>query len=275
MLTKGEPRSPFHAEPGQKAMAQKILRCLTILLFGVTAASADLQLNFNKLQLGEEVLGYYNGGFGSMLSGSGPTFGITFSPDFVTVGDGVFGPPSIGVELTSDSGTVDLTQDLSGFFFSFYYSSLVADGDVKVYAGPDGTGALLNTISLPNTFGSFGTAGDLEPVRFESIVFSGGPASVFDNITFSHSGLVIPEPSTVSLMLIVLLVFCVRKRAASIKVFGGRRVTVKSAVLIANDEPRVTKQPVDILVPGIHVSNEQRESQRSTSTNTGKIGLDV
>ena len=190
-------------------MAKKILPCLAVLLFGVAAARADLQLNFNNLQLGEEVLGYYNGGFGSMLSGPGPAFGITFSPDFITVGDGVFGPPSIGVQLTSNAGIVDFDQDLSGLFFSFYYSSQGAAGDVNVYAGPGGTGTLLDTLSLPNTSGSFIAAGNFEPFRFESMVFSGGPAFVFDNITFG-SGLVIPEPSSVSLMAIAVLALCLR-----------------------------------------------------------------
>jgi len=68
-------------------MTRTILSYLSILLMGVVAAIAD-PLDFNNLQIGEEVLGYYDGGFGSLGTGPGPNLGITFTSDFVTVAQG-------------------------------------------------------------------------------------------------------------------------------------------------------------------------------------------
>src|SRR3982750_143776 len=88
---------------------------LGLLLVGCIA-SHGAQLDFNTLQVGEEVRGYYNGGFGSMGAGPGPNLGVTFSNDFVTVNDGVFGPPFLAEELTSGSGIMDLEGGFSGAF---------------------------------------------------------------------------------------------------------------------------------------------------------------
>ena len=68
-------------------MTRTILSYLSILLMGAVAAIAD-PLDFNNLQIGEEVLGYYDGGFGSLGTGPGPNLGITFTSDFVTVAQG-------------------------------------------------------------------------------------------------------------------------------------------------------------------------------------------
>src|SRR5258708_36912421 len=102
-----------------------VFSCLTFLLMGAAGANATLmQLDFNTLQVGEQVLGYYNGGLGSMGTGPGPNFGITFTNNFVTVADGVFGPPPpLRAEgLTSGSGTMD---SMAGFseLISFYYKN--------------------------------------------------------------------------------------------------------------------------------------------------------
>jgi len=107
-------------------MTRTILSYLSILLMGGVTASADpfVVLDFNNLQIGEQVLGYYNGGDGSLGTGPGPNLGITFTSDFVTVAQGVFGPPFQGEELTSTSGTMDVLPAFGGTggTFSFYYS---------------------------------------------------------------------------------------------------------------------------------------------------------
>ena len=55
-------------------MTRTILSYLSILLLGGVTASADpfVVLDFNDLQIGEQVLGYYNGGDGSLGTGPGP-----------------------------------------------------------------------------------------------------------------------------------------------------------------------------------------------------------
>src|SRR6185369_11913987 len=83
------------------SMTRTIMSYLSILLMAVVIVSAE---DFNDLQIGEEVLGYYDGGFGSLGTGPGPNLGVTFTADFVTVAQGVFGPPFQGEELTSTSG---------------------------------------------------------------------------------------------------------------------------------------------------------------------------
>jgi hypothetical protein len=181
-------------------MTRTILSCLPILLVGAVGARADL-LDFNALQVGEEVQGYYNGGFGSMGTGPGPDFGITFTNDFVTVADGVFGPPLRAEELTGGSGIMDVALGFSGPL-SFYYKNSGAEGAANLYSGLDGGGSLVGTLLLP-TMSSFAATGLVTGVPFRSVVFTGSANTlVFDNITFG--ALVIPEPASISLLLIVL-----------------------------------------------------------------------
>jgi len=183
-------------------MRRAILSSFLLLLVAVVAARADV-LDFNNLQIGEQVLGYYDGGKGSLGTGPGPNFGITFTSDFVTVDQGVFGPPFQGEELTSTSGIMDVAQGFSGSF-SFYYTNLGADASVKLYTGIDGGGTLLDTITL-GTSATFAATGAVEAQQFESAVFAGDATTlVFDNITLG-GGLVLPEPSSVWLLFTVVL----------------------------------------------------------------------
>jgi hypothetical protein len=171
-------------------------------LAGAVGAHADV-LDFNTLQMGEQVQGYYNGGFGSMGTGPGPNFGITFTSDFVTVADGVFGPPLRAEELTSGSGIMDVALGFSGPF-SFYYKNSGAAGAANLYSGLDGGGSLVGTLLLP-TMPGFAATGLVTGMQFRSVVFTGSANTlVFDNITFGAQ--VIPEPASISLLFIVLAV---------------------------------------------------------------------
>jgi hypothetical protein len=176
-----------------------ILSCLTLLLMGAAGVNATT-LDFNALQVGEEVLGYYNGGLGSMGTGPGPNLGITFTNDFVTLADGVFGPPFRAEELTGGSGTMDIAAAFSGIF-SFYYKNSGAGGAVNLYSGLDGGGSLVGTFLLPPT-SSFSPAFELivnPGVPFQSAVFTGSANTmVFDNVTFGFQ--VIPEPASITLV---------------------------------------------------------------------------
>jgi hypothetical protein len=206
-------------------MTRTIMSYLSILLMAVVTVSAE---DFNDLQIGEEVLGYYDGGFGSLGTGPGPNLGVTFTADFVTVAQGVFGPPFQAEELTSTSGIMDVLPAFGGDGgdFSFYYNNLGPDdGLVSLYSGLDGTGSLVTTISLPPT-PTFSAASPLEglPGPFESAIFTGTAGTlVFDNVTFSPPGVgpVTPEPSSVSLLLIGLLAVWLSARK-SITSLGSR-----------------------------------------------------
>lgn len=198
-------------------MVRTILSCLPILLMGAVGAQADL--NFNALQVGEEVQGYYNGGFGSMGTGPGPNLGITFTNDFVTVPEGVFGPPFgpplRAEELSNGSGIMDVAAGFSGDF-SFYYLNSGTTGSVNLYSGLDGSGSLVGTLMLPN-MPDFGAVGLVQGIPFSSAVFSGDANTlVFDNITFGE--LVLPEPASTSLLLTVLAASVFVRR----KGIGGR-----------------------------------------------------
>jgi hypothetical protein len=202
-------------------MRRKIWSYFSLLLVGVGAASADV-LDFNNLQIGEEALGYYNGGSGSLGTGPGPNFGITFTSDFVTVDQGVFGPPLRAEELTSTSGIMDVVPGFSGFF-SFYYTNSGADGSVNLYSGIDGGGSLLDTIDLPPS-AIFNATGAFEALPFESAVFSGDAgAVVVDNITLG-GGLVIPEPSSISLLFSVLVLLAAGGRQLIVTASSDRRM---------------------------------------------------
>ena len=195
-----------------------ILSWLTLLLMGAIGANATTVLDFNALQVGEEVLGYYNGGLGSMGTGPGPNFGITFTNVFVTVADGVFGPTFRAEELTSGSGTMDVAAGFSGNF-SFYYKNSGAGGAVNLYSGLDGGGSLVGTFLLP-TASIFFPAGQFQGVPFQSAVFTGSANTlVFDNITLGGFQ-VVPEPASITLVFTVLaaLGFVGRKR-----IFGRAR----------------------------------------------------
>jgi len=89
-------------------------------LIAVPSAIADASpfffLDFGGLQDGEEVLTYYDGGFGSLGSGPGPNFGITFSPTFLAISDiPPYGPDIVG-QAAGPSAVMDVPGGFTGFF---------------------------------------------------------------------------------------------------------------------------------------------------------------
>lgn len=126
----------------------------------------------------------------------------------------------------SDSGTMDVAAGFRGGF-SFYYESMSGQpGSLLLYAGLDGTGSLVGELTLPVPAGGFVAAGLEQLVSFESAVFEGN-GLVFDNITFAPGGeLVLPEPSSITLLWIVLAaVFFVRR---SVLRFENRTCAVRA-----------------------------------------------
>jgi hypothetical protein len=124
----------------------------------VSAHANPITLNFDGLSDGEYVGSYYAGGSGSLGSGPGPNYGITFSSDaFVGSQSGSLSgvvalapsPPNV---LGFD-GTGTATMDTGGFTtgLSFYYSSLTVPAIINIWSGLDDTGVLLASLSLPFT----------------------------------------------------------------------------------------------------------------------------
>ena len=65
---------------------RRFLSPVLVSLLTVAATNAlasNFVLTFNGLQNREEVLNYYDGGTGSLGSGPGTNYGITFTPSFI------------------------------------------------------------------------------------------------------------------------------------------------------------------------------------------------
>lgn len=154
------------------------------------------QLTFNELQIGEQALNFYNGGLGSQGTGPGPSYGISFTPDFVTATGGVISPDFNILQserLTNASGIMNVSGGYSGLF-SFYYMA-GQSASAQLFSGLNGAGSIVSTLSL--SVASTWTPAGGNVGLFQSIVFTGTGLAV-DNITFG--GLVIPEPVTMTLL---------------------------------------------------------------------------
>ncbi len=205
-------------------MKKTISLLATVFVLAVASARAGtVVLTFEGLQNLEFVGSYYNGGLGSLGSGPGPNYGITFGPDSQAIisgaagGTGNFsGSPTMPTILFFLSGAGDGMDVPAGFDtgFSFYYSAVVYPGSVSVYSGLDGTGSLLASLDLPVTPSggspecTYGAYCPWIPIGVtfggtaESVIFSGSADYIgFDNITLG-SGTPspgVPEPATLTL----------------------------------------------------------------------------
>jgi hypothetical protein len=194
----------------------------------VPAKAATVQLDFTGLNAGsnESPLNYYNGGLGSLGSGPGPNFGVTFSSNSIT---GIPGDKPGGNTNTAlvPSGNVLFflgggasIMDVAGGLktgFSFFYSAVNNPGSVNIYSGLDETGSVLATIALPTTptAGAPGCNGEpfcpYIPVgaTFAGTALSVGFIGVNNQIAFADITLgsanptpSVPEPSTWAMMIL-------------------------------------------------------------------------
>jgi hypothetical protein len=174
-----------------------VLSLLGLLTVAVASARAStFTLDFGGLQDGENVLSYYDAGFGSLGSGPGPDFGITFTSTFTAImAVPPYGPNRVG-ELSGPSAIMDVEGGFSPLL-SFYYKASDNSGLVTIWSGLDGTGSMLGSVPLTAT-----TDWTPDGVRFVgtamSAVFSGTPGILFDQVT--NAGFVIPEPSSLLLL---------------------------------------------------------------------------
>ena len=176
-------------------MKSATVLCMFLFVLGarpVYAVPFGASLTFDGFLNNETILTYYMGGFGSLGSGPGPAFGITFTPGLVADPTRlVFGPSA---RITGTSATMNLDSAFLGLV-SFYFAG---NGTVSFFSGQNGSGTQLSsfglTPSLSNTFGA-----TLLP--FQSAVFTPAVGSTLrlDIITFGAQ--VVPEPSTAMLLL--------------------------------------------------------------------------
>jgi hypothetical protein len=199
-----------------------VLLAAGVFLAASGAARAGvIDINFDTLQNDELVNAYYDGGFGSLGSGPGPNYGVTFANAYVlnefANNEGLLISPPNSITFLSGSGAI--MDAAAGFTtgFSFNYSAPFEGGQVTVWSGLDGTGTELAAFTLPTTPDGSGTAGcgghDFCPdlpfgVTFagvaESVNFSGTANEVvYDDITLGSSTpgpSSVPEPASMALL---------------------------------------------------------------------------
>lgn len=204
-----------------------------ILVLCAGRAAATTVLTFEGLKSFEQVGNYYNGGYGSLGSGPGPNYGVTFSangvayiPNTPFINDP--SPPTVLLDFNSGIGpgqpistTMDVSQGFSGEL-DFYYLAIGRDVTVKIWSGSDGAGTML----AGQTFATTGTNLSNASFTVESMTFSGIAGSVvftggndqlaLDNIAFAS----VPEPSgwcslTVGLASSFLVFFTWRRRTTT------------------------------------------------------------
>jgi hypothetical protein len=203
---------------------KKVLLFLGVLAFAAaTSAKAGVEvMGFDGFQCQEEVLGYYNGGFGSAGTGPGPNFGVTWSSNSLALQDATtscggnfINEPSPTGILFFLTGTGDIMDVPGGITtgFSFYYSgnSALGNGSVDIYSGLDGTGTLLASFVVDTSLTPLCTSGpaycvwQTDGVAFsgtaESVVFGGAANYIgFDNVTLGSSSPTVPEPASLVLL---------------------------------------------------------------------------
>jgi Bacterial Ig-like domain (group 3) len=144
----------------EKAVPSSQIRFLALfLLLLPTLAEAQTKgiVSFGRLKNLEFIDQFYNGGMGSLGSGPGPNFGLQFTANAQAIisaskgGSGNFinnpGGYPVMFFQTGTAATMTATNGV-GVALWFYYSALQT-GKATVYAGPNGTGTILASITLP------------------------------------------------------------------------------------------------------------------------------
>ncbi|MBT2187293.1 PEPxxWA-CTERM sorting domain-containing protein [Sphingobium nicotianae] len=198
------------------------------LLATVTMPVSAQSLNFAGLNgdAQELVLEYYNGGTGSLGSGPGTNYGISFSNNAIACSVQPGGNcnsaalPTGGNLLFFLTGAAS-TMNVAGGFntgFSFYYSAVNNPAFVNVYSGLNATGSILATINLPTTQNGAGVPGcfgaNFCPYVPIGVTFAGTAMSVdfggsanqvaFADITINSAtpgNPGVPEPATWAMMI--------------------------------------------------------------------------
>ena len=172
------------------------VHCNEIRTLGANdSAASGIQLQFIGLQQNENIVGFYDAGYGSSGSGPGPNYGTNFSADsrtYYTYNGS--NEPNPGVVATLSSNEMTLNFDYSIQAISFVYSSTV-NAQIQAYSGLNGTGALVNSWSFSpntngpsgNTYNTWSSSSSTWAVGARSIRFTGS-ANYWglDNITYTN-----------------------------------------------------------------------------------------
>lgn len=191
------------------------------------AFAQEVTLDFEGLENREGVEAYYGGGAGS-LGSSGPDHGVIFAPEAMALIDtdaggtgNIANEPSPDTVLAWASGPSLVMNVPNGFSsrFAFYYSAS-ASATVTLYDGVDGTGSVVDTVTLQAQHNDSCTGdpdGDFCNWNFVSVNFTGVVRSVdfsgtadlvgFDDITLGAANnasapVSIPSMSPIGLLLL-------------------------------------------------------------------------
>jgi hypothetical protein len=167
-----------------------ILLLFTLIIVGSLPAQAiPFSLDFGGLQNNEQVLSFYDGGTGSLGSGPGTNYGITFNPTFIAVS----AVPPYGPDIVGQANGLSLMNVDGGFnLLSFYYES-PGPGTIYIESGLNGAGSPLAVIPLTAST-TWNAAGTTFSGTAMSVVFDVAPGTKFDEIT--DVNFVIPEPAS-------------------------------------------------------------------------------
>jgi hypothetical protein len=196
--------------------------CLTLPL---AVGASPVLLDFDGSTNGAFVNDFYNGGTDS-IGGVGANYGVAFSANAQVIADGatsgsnIAGEPSAPNVLYFTAGSQLAVNVVSGFEsrISFFNSSAFG-GAAELFAGLDGTGALLGSINYDATDASacpadsyycHWTQVDLDFAgTARSLVFSDTAGyALFDNISLQT----VPEPPMLLLTASALLLALRRPR---------------------------------------------------------------
>jgi hypothetical protein len=151
-------RKPAHySEKAVPSSRIRFLALFLLLLPTLSEAQTKGVVNFGGLKNLEFIDQFYDGGKGSLGSGPGPNLGLQFTANAQTIisaskgGSGNFinnpGGAPVMFFQTGNAVTMTATNGV-GIAVWFYYSALQT-GSATVYAGPNGTGTILASITLP------------------------------------------------------------------------------------------------------------------------------
>ena len=217
-----------------KIVRTAVVLCSILLVSAAFAPARAQTMTFEGLKDGEQILNYYNGGLGNLGSGPGPNYGVVFGSSAVTYIESAHGgtgnfqnEPSPTTVTTFLSGGGAVMNVAGGFTtgLSFYYAAAVFPGVVTVYSGPNATGTVLATLTLPVTgdrcngsiydFSCWSPTGVAFSGVAQSVNFSGTVDAIgFDNITLGSASPLTAVPALsvwgAVLLAILLIVVAVR-----------------------------------------------------------------
>lgn len=205
--------------------SKAILLVLTLTLAMTSAAVADvIVLNFEgpapqnyPIDPGFGPIGNYYAGLGVTFSDNALALCLNTANHYCsnTSRGGLGDPTSQTGGLFFLEGSETFMNYVGGFStgFSLFYTAIHSGGSLNVYDGPNGTGNVLATLSLPTTVSScdlvvydagfcpFVPVGVSFSGTAYSIGFAGvGNQIVFDDVTFGSVTPGVPEPASMVLL---------------------------------------------------------------------------